>query len=208
MTSEHSFFGNADVAVDNSGGPYQGRIYIRNSDSDEFIWAFEASGAEVGGNFPIPLAGGDLATNPSNGNFFVTDAPLIQRAYEYGPDGLKTGVIVDMSQNGFTYEVDAGPEGELFTFSGDLGIQKYNPASELLDYVPAEGSAVFGVDPVSGHLNSVRYEHVADFDSFGNELPGFDYSAEGRSIAINGSQPLRLPQLLQQLRDLQTRAGR
>ena len=100
---------------------------------------------------------------------------------------MKTGVVVDMSQNGYTYgEIEAGPHSEVFAFSGELGIRKYNTASELIDHFPAGGSTIFGIDPVSGDLLSVRYEHAADFDPNGNELPGIDYSEEPRSVAIDG----------------------
>ena len=80
-----SFFGNASVEVDNSGGPYQGRIYVKNRYEPEGIWAFEPSGAEVGGNFPLAEAGNGMAVSPANGNFFVSGVPLESRAYEYSP---------------------------------------------------------------------------------------------------------------------------
>ena len=169
------------------GGPYQGRIYVKNRYEPEGIWAFEPSGAEVGGNFPLAEAGNGMAVSPANGNFFVSGVPLESRAYEYSPNGLKTGVVVDMSQNGYTYgEIEAGPHAEVFAFSGELGIQKYNTASELIDHFPAGGSTIFGDRPGLRRPLSVRYEHAADFDPNGNELPGIDYSEEPRSVAIDG----------------------
>ncbi len=192
VTTQSSFFNNASIAVDNSGGPYQGRIYVRNEYTPEFIWAFEPSGAEVGGNFPIAEGPYGLATNPANGNFFGSGGiPLENRAYEFGPDGLKTGVVIDMSQYGYVYDesIAAGPTGDVFAFSagtGGVGIAKFNANSELLDHFPAEYSSVIGVDPVAGNVKSVRYEHVTDYDPEGNELPGYDYGEEGSSIAVNG----------------------
>src|SRR5262249_1236591 len=51
---------NNRFAVDNSGGPTQGRIYVASTRTgDEQIYAFTPSGEPVGGNFPIPLSGRD-----------------------------------------------------------------------------------------------------------------------------------------------------
>ncbi len=188
VSTHSSFFNNSSIAVDNSGGPFQGRIYVRNAYTPEFVWAYEPSGAEVHGNFPLFTRTYGLATDPSDGNFFCTCGPLVERSYEFGPDGKKTGVTVDMSQFAFTYDEDiaVGPDGDVYGFSGDLGIERFNDKSELVDHVPAEFSSVIGVDPVGGDLKSVRYSHLADFDPNGNELPGYDYGEEGRSIAING----------------------
>jgi hypothetical protein len=177
------------IKVDNSGGPHQGRIYAENEFIDEHVWAFEPSGAPVGGNFPLGFGSNDLAVSPVNGNFFLTGVPLSQRAYEFNPEGVKTGNVIDMSQHGFTYKLEAGPEGDLFTFNFQTGIQKYNPASELVDSFPAlETSSTFGVDPVSGDVLSAGYEEAHHYNSNGDELPPIVYELEGeaKSVAING----------------------
>jgi sugar lactone lactonase YvrE len=184
-------FNNSSVAVDNSGGPYQGRIYVTNEYTPEFTWAFEPSGAEVGGKFPLTEASMGLATSPVNGNFFLSGHPLENRAYEYGPDGKKTGVVIDMSQHGYVYDssIDSGPTGDVYAFSsstGGVGIAQYNAKSELLDHYPSGQSQYFGVDPVSGAVKSVREQRVVEFDAAGDELPGYEFGERGREIAING----------------------
>lgn len=189
VDTHSSFFNNATVAVDNSGGPTQGRIYVRNAYTPEFVWAFEPSGAEVGGKFPIEAQSYGLATIPDgSGNFYCTCGPLVERSYQFNSEGKKTGLAIDMSQYAFTYDEDiaAGPDGDVYGFSGELGIERFNQNSELVDHLPAEYSTTFGVDPVSGYLKSARYAEVVEFDSKGDELPGYEFGEEPRSIAING----------------------
>ena len=135
------------------GGPYQGRIYVKNRYDLNASGPSNPAARKSAATFRSLTAGNGMAVSPANGNFFVSGVPLESRAYEYSPDGLKTGVVVDMSQNGYTYgEIEAGPHSEVFAFSGELGIQKYNTASELIDHFPAGGSTIFGIDPVSGDL--------------------------------------------------------
>lgn len=189
VTTESSLFGNTSLAVDNSGGPHQGRIYVRNQYAPEFIWAYEPSGAEAGGNFPIPAFTEGLATDPSDGNFHCTCGPLENRSYEFGGDGLRTGLIVNMSQPEYVYDssIAVGPSGDVYAYSGRNGIERFNDESELVEILPHGNSDLIGVDPVSGTVKSLRPERVAEFDEQGNELPGYEYGGEvPKSIAING----------------------
>ena len=181
----NTFYENPKVAVDNSGGPHQGRIYVAANFIDEHVWAFEPSGASVSG-FPLEFGSEDLAVSPVNGNFFLTGVPLSQRAYEFDPEGVKTGAVVDMSQYGYTYRLAAGPQGELFTFQNEHGIMKFSPSGEVIESLPAGFSSVFGVDQVSGNVLSARYEQAVEYDSQGNELPGLSYEESPRAVALNG----------------------
>ncbi len=175
--------------VDNSGGPHQGRIYLDYSFIDSHVWAFEPSGAPVGGNFPLPYGADDMAVSPVTGNFFLTGTPLSQRAYEYNPEGVKTGNVVDMSQYGYSYRLQAGPNNELIDYQGGLeghGLMKFTLSGEVIESLPAGFSNVFNVDPVSGIVFSARYEEGVEYDPHGNELPGLLYEGEPRWVAMNG----------------------
>ena len=175
-----------EVRVDNSGGPDQGRIYVEHNFIENFVWALEPTGAMVGGHYPLKEAPENLAVSPLNGNLFMTGLPLSQRAYEFSPEGVKTGKVIDLSQYGYSYELDVGPQDELFDFQNEHGIMKFNASGEYVESLPNGYSTVFGVDPVSGHLFSAREERAAEFDTHGDELPHFSYEGEPSSIAING----------------------
>src|SRR5262249_32646598 len=138
VSTQESYNYNATVAVDNSGGPHQGRIYVRNAYAPEYVWAYEPSGEEVGGNFPIFTRVYGLATDPSDGNFLCTCGPLENRSYEFGPDGLRTGLIINASQPEFTYDssIAVGPSGDLYVFSGRNGIERFNDAGDLVEILP------------------------------------------------------------------------
>src|SRR4051794_12867415 len=51
-----SFVESEHVTVDNSTGPAAGRIYLSNSSIPARIWAYEPSGAPVGGKFPMAIS--------------------------------------------------------------------------------------------------------------------------------------------------------
>ena len=57
--------GGVHIAVDNSAGPTQGRIYVTNDFIPSAIWAFNPDGTPVGGNFPLGAGTTNLAVDPS-----------------------------------------------------------------------------------------------------------------------------------------------
>lgn len=176
------------VMVDNSGGPHQGRIYVENSFIDEHVWAFEPSGAPVGGNFPLEAGPEDMAISPVTGNFFLTGTPLLERAYEYNQEGVKTGTVIDLSKYG-SYKMEISPDGDFYTYSfNPSGIQRINTSGELVERLYAQFSSAFNVNPISGNVLSAREEEAAEYDPNGNELPRLEYEYEGypNSVAVNG----------------------
>ncbi|HEY7257112.1 MAG TPA: hypothetical protein VH476_10570 [Solirubrobacterales bacterium] len=173
------------VVVDNSGGAHQGRIYV-DSGWVEKIWAFEPSGAAVGGNFPMEISAEAIAVDPETGGLLAEGIHLIDHVYEFTPDGVETGRDVKIFLGeGFSFRLEAGPHGELFTYEGHSGILKFSRSGELIDTL-AKGTYTFNVDQASGDVLNAEYERASLFDSNGDELPGLTFTGSAQSVALNG----------------------
>ena len=187
LGAANTFQEDPKVRVDNSS-VRPGRIYVSNDFITDHIWAFEPSGAPVGGDFPLPFGTEDLAVSPISGDFYETGEPLTEHAYQFSPEGKKTGTVVDMSQHGFRTLLEAGPNDELITYAYEHGLMKYSLSSEVLGTIPSGGSRFFAVDQVSGDILSLRGAEGALYDNDGDQLPGLTLSAGGeeRAAALNG----------------------
>ncbi len=128
--------------------------------------------------------------NPDNGNVFMSSTPLVGRVYEYTPEGAKTGVVVDMTQQGGSGETfDSGPGGKLFTFGFETGIQEFDTSGELIRFFPALNTSFeFSVDQSTGDVYSNVEEESRHYDPEGNELPPIHYELIGtpKGVAFNG----------------------
>jgi hypothetical protein len=184
------------IAVDNSGGPHQGRIYVENAFITNAIWAYEPSGEEVHGNFPIMFVQGGpekIATSHLTGNFFTMGTPLSEHVYEFNPEGKKTGKVVNVSQLGYTEgHLAIGPNDEPIVYNAYApyrGIMKFTSSGELTESIFTEYSGVYGVDQISGEIASAREEEAVIYNSEGDELPATEYPYTGEPIAtaVNGA---------------------
>jgi sugar lactone lactonase YvrE len=178
------------IAVDNSGGPTQGRIYLSNDFIDSRIWAYEPSGEEVGGNFPIQDGPNAVAVEPATGDLWASDIHLIGHLSKFTPEGVETSTDVDLGE----YEEGFGPyglaidaQGNIYTYPTGIGAAKFSPTGELLHLLPGVGFE-FAVDQVSGNLFAPGFNGALEFDSAGDTLPGFPLSGGSpNSIAVNGA---------------------
>jgi hypothetical protein len=176
------------IKVDNSGGPHQGRIYVAIDFIDNRVFAIEPDGTSAGGNFPLPLGSENLVVSPVSGNFYLSGTPLVERAYEYDQQGVKTNHIVDLSQYGGTFRYESGPHDEIFAYAREYGLLKVNQAGNLIGTIPSGGSFTYGVDQVSGDVLEPRFKEAVLYDNEGDQLPGINWPTEEgpQWFALNG----------------------
>jgi hypothetical protein len=177
------------LKVDNSGGPHQGRIYVAIDFIDNRVFAIEPSGAPAGGNFPLPIGSENLVVSPVSGNFYLSGTPLVERAYEYNQEGVKTNHIVDLSQFGGTFRYESGPHDEIFAYAREYGLLKVNQAGGVIGTIPSGGSFTYGVDQVSGDVLEPRFKEGVLYDNEGDQLPGITWPTEegAQWVALNGA---------------------
>ncbi|MBS1885804.1 MAG: hypothetical protein JSU06_01305 [Actinobacteria bacterium] len=177
--------GEAAIAVDNSGGTNQGRIYVTAGGVGE-TWAFEPSGAAVGGKFPIASGATAIAVDPTDGHFWLNSPHLTQRLVEYLPDGTETANVVTVSF-GEIYGAGVDPQGNVYTFNYQAGVLKYSPTGALLNKTAMQTFGGLTVNQVSGNAVFIEGNGGQEIDPAGNRLPSFAFSGSyGTSVAVNG----------------------
>src|SRR5262249_46461230 len=129
---EEAFARNLHIYVDNSSTATQGRIYVVFGSFTNFVWAFEKSGAPVGGKFPMNISGLlGRSVDPTTGNFWIG----IRDGFtsEWTPAGVATGREVpipsrtQLGGGGGSTAVDS--EGYVYLGHGNgagTGIDKYD----------------------------------------------------------------------------------
>lgn len=180
------------IAVDNSSGPTQGRIYVVNkaAASNAKTFAFEASGKAVGGKYPIEAAGTLIAVDPTTGDYWQNSVSLVGHINKFLPDGTETAqsvVVTKEGEPGDNYGLDIGPEGNLYVFAYPA-VYKITPAGKILGQTHLETFGNLATNQVNGNVVFNAYKGY-EFDSNFNELPAFEselnYTAQ-TGIAQNG----------------------
>lgn len=86
-----------DVDVDNSGGPFTGRIYVL-SNQENAVRAFDSSGSEISAGYPLKVGASKIrgVAVDASGHLWIGDktAEVIR---EFTPAGVPTGVVADIS---------------------------------------------------------------------------------------------------------------
>jgi hypothetical protein len=205
--------GNAQVAVDESGGPTDGNIYVPQFihpdgiTSVHVVYVFDEDGNYIGllENFKEGPAGeGSLklfdrpcgvAVDP-DGNVYVGD--LSGEIHKYEPSG-PVPVDADSTAN-FPYPPNcaiaagAGPtDGFIFPARNGGKISKLSSSTgaEIYEVDPRPTTTV-GIDPVSGHLYAAKEAaEIAEFDvsaplSAEEIEPPIALAGSARGVAVNG----------------------
>lgn len=175
------------LAVDNSGGPSQGRIYALERRVGR-LSAFAPSGAFL---WEIPNAASlpeDVAVDGA-GHIWVLQSNAVE---EFASSGSPPAQIGSCSVSGNPISLDAAPNGDLY-LAGFGGLDKYVGCAfaSKLDSTPTSDVYVDQSSP-TGHVFASRYvEGAAGFKEFnanGTLLAAFDPGdavAAPRGIAYN-----------------------
>lgn len=187
------------IAVDNSAGPTQGRIYEAfTTGAGSFLYAYGPSGRALGGNFPLTKANfssffpSDVAVDPSSGDIWVAGEVGGALAVQLTPEGVPTGVEISAAYYRAS-RITVDSEGNVYLKNdfgnccGELppGLYKYNSAGEFQYKLPL--SAEIDADPSNGDLYTAGFSAIAQYDKSGSLLPEFGAPISVGGIAVNGA---------------------
>ncbi len=201
---EHSRANNK-FAVDNSGGPAQGRIYVLNTEfGEEEVLAYSPSGEPfTGGKFPFqPSDFGPcgIAVAPT-GNIWLSYFNFDQGGFEpngyfqeFNPAGEATGKKIyaeaeDRGSSTSMCDIEFDSQGNLFNNAlasnferggGDGGIAKFDPSGVKhrgsIDPGERPASATFAVDRSTDDLFVAENSEVRQYDSESGFVASFGQS--------------------------------
>ncbi len=193
------------LAVDNSNGPHQGRIYmIARGGAEEYIHAFEPNGEEVteansGENWPLTTAdvtpaqfGPFNLTVDEQGNLWENEENGFLFWREFKSNGERGTVVRSETAGEGGWGLDTNHDVYLGNY---YGTAKYNVGGELL-YNLANFSGDLAVDRsdndvyLVGKYGAENAEYISQYDSSGNRINkvniGSPNTFNGR-IAIDSS---------------------
>ncbi len=199
IPAAEEFFDDAHVVVDNSSSPTQGRIYVIHGHFSNMIYAFNRSGAPVGGKFPLLVnAVQNISVDPSNGDLWMGVSGDNEVSRRYTSDGEKTEDELplaaqegaDIPFGGLSTGVDS--DGNVYlgeNTSQTSGIEKYDP-NGILQYVLPAGSTTFEVDPSTNDVYVLEgfREEVSQYSDTGELIWHIGGSlANANDIALNAA---------------------
>ncbi len=183
-----SFGGEDDVAVDNSGGPNEGRVYVVSENATTvfafnpaggFLWqskenledscgvAVDNSGKIWSADFKNGLQERDLATGAATGSPILAESTTCHFAFD------ATGnIIANRWQN---------------------NLEKYDSKGIFLQLIAGEGAKYFDVatDSSNSAVYGVAEASVTRFDDAGNPLDSFGSGVVGSPAGVTVNGPAR-----------------
>jgi hypothetical protein len=192
----------AQLAIDRSGGPAEGYIYVTNS-LNGAVNVFDQTGTYKG---RLPNTGGEpcgVAVDPS-GNVFVANTGT-GRVYRYAPaadpaeasfegqlQNLSSPCNIAVDSSGNVYLVPHSG-GELLRYESS----QFFEAAEPVSTQAALFATAVSIDPTTEDLYVDEGNQLAHYDSSGNRIQRFgaagdpsepeDELAESRGVAINAA---------------------
>lgn len=185
-TNTFNFGGADDIAVDNSGGPNDGNVYVASEHGGN-VYAFDASGSFL---WQSSAGVSDLcgvAVDPS-GNPWIGDyGNGVQKLNE--ADGSLAGTPLVVTGDSCNIAFDSAGNLALLHFGGAVGI--YDGSGNLLhsDDSGAVNSDV-AIETATNSVYTVDFNGVTIWDASGNVTAGTPFGPSGgtaNSVAVNVS---------------------
>lgn len=176
--------GVSGIAVDNSGGPNNGDLYVASPENG-LVYKFDASGkllTEINGS--ATLAGffqpHGVAVD-SSGNLYVADA-LKDLVYKFEASGkLSSEISSPEITDPATIAVDSTGDVYLTNFYGSTIKLEAGGGSSVLD---AGATTAVAVNPENDHVYVAESSRIAEYDAAGNRLGEFGEEQLGRAVGI------------------------
>ncbi len=182
----NSIYTVGDLAVDNTGGPGQSRIYAFKS--GETIRAYEPSGSQInGGGFPLANTTNACGfAMEEDGDFWLrsNDGPAVQ----YEPDGTPTGSVVEFEGFNFSCAIGVDGAGNFYIpqYANGGSVFKYDSSGHLVQRIDGSGAqAGFAVDTSNGQLYVATKNTVNHYSASGVLLDSFGTLTEPMGIAVD-----------------------
>jgi len=197
-----SGFNFADISVDNSGGPNQGRLYVSKqngglatfhpvdafSSTGSFLWRLPPSAAEDNSLF-----GENCGTGvDTQGHLWVGDDGA-NKALEFANAGSPPAKIDEVSAtagSGDVCRLNLDAEGHLYMVLRNSQVDKYvgGTFSSTLDPTASQDIAI-DQSSVTGHLFTIHEANFNEYDSLGTLVKTYGNEGsvigDGRGIAYN-----------------------
>ena len=193
--------GDADIGIDNSGGPSQGNIYVAGEGGP--VRAFTSTGLELGGNWPVSGV-------PGQGNFHDNCGLAVDNSGnvwvgEYGGEGQGISEFTSSGEYmGVHAAIGAGTCHFTFDQENNLWVAKFNGAVTEYDassnyttlgQVDPGPTYALGLDPTSGRVLVDDGTQVNEYNELGGYasvgLPDLAHSFAGledsHGVAVNGN---------------------
>jgi sugar lactone lactonase YvrE len=181
------------LAVDNSGGPSAGDVYVADT-GDNLVSKFDSSGNLIGswgsggqldGSSTGAASFGSLAgvAVGATGTLYVFNTS--KQVFEFGQDGTFASEIGLKSEQGTAprgFAVDGA--GDLFKVNGSGEVERFDAAGTDLGTITTGGASVFTLDPTSGDL------YVA---GLADTLEHYAFNGSGEVIEPGGSTCVLVP---------------
>jgi hypothetical protein len=194
--------GDADIGIDNSGGPDQGNIYLMGEGG--VVRAFTSAGLQLGGNWPVsgvPGQGGFFHDNcglavDSSGNVWVAEyGGEGQGISQFNPAGEYTGIHANVGAGNCHFTFDQNDNLFVAQFNGAVTEYDASAGYTTLGQIDPGPTYALALDPVSGRIlvddgtQVNEYSELGGYASFGLPDPAHSFTGleDSHGIAVNGS---------------------
>lgn len=178
ITGSFSLGGEDDIAVDNSGGPTQGRVYLI-SESANTLFAYDASGAPLWQSSGFGDACG--VGVDSTGHPWVADYSTSATSQLNPLDGTSTGTSITTNSQGC--ELAFSPSDDLYSNVYHTAVDKYSAGGSFVATVDSTFTFDVATDTSTGEVYTERGFEVAVFDSTGTLVPGTPFDQSSTQLA-------------------------
>jgi hypothetical protein len=191
IISPQSFGYYGDLEIDNSGTASQGQFYAFPEYGP--INGYQASGAALGGGFPIEGTGDVCGAAVGPDGHFWRDQ-YNQGIHEYDATGVATGTVVSISPGNFC-DFDMDAEGNFYTLAPyySAAVLKYNSTGEFISEIDSGPATALAIDLSNGDLyvdeGNIIKHYTSEgglLDTFGQpDEPSYPGLSNSRGIAVN-----------------------
>ncbi len=177
------------VAVDNSGGPHDGNVYLESiSFGGATSYGFAPDGTPIPGFKQFSAGACGIAVDPQGDIWLASRSGLDGHGEieELTPAGVRTGKVIELDYRACRPAIDT--EGNFYlTKAGEFSKAgkpaKLDPTGKELYEVSQASASAFALDPSDNDVFVLEGNLVSQYDSLGAKLGSFGPPDPGHSFA-------------------------